>query len=63
MPPWFAALDGYAILASANFGYAQDDTLSYRFVAMPWRRPTALRGNRPLGARYSVRRAVGKRLS
>ena len=33
MPPWFAALDGYAILASANFDYAQDDTLSYRFVA------------------------------
>ena len=33
MPPWFATLDGYAILASANFGYAQDDTLSYRFVA------------------------------
>ena len=33
MPPWFATLDGYAILASANFGFAQDDTLSYRFVA------------------------------
>ena len=32
MPPWFATLDGYAILASANFGFAQDDTLSYRFV-------------------------------
>ena len=29
MPPWFAALDGYAILASANFGYAQDDTLIF----------------------------------
>ena len=28
MPPWFATLDGYAILASANFGFAQDDTLS-----------------------------------
>ena len=27
--PWFAALDGYAILASANFGYAQDDTLIF----------------------------------
>ena len=32
MPPWFATLDGYAILASANFGFAQDDRLSYRFA-------------------------------
>ena len=29
MPPWFATLDGYAILASANFDYAQDDTLFF----------------------------------
>ena len=29
MPPWFATLDGYAILASANFGFAQDDRLFF----------------------------------